>query len=147
MTQTILVIDDDREILDLTGTVLRDGGYRVLTASGGRDGISIARAEQPDLILLDINMDDLDGWSTLRLLRLDEQTASVPVAMFSVRYDLAEKMEALKRSADDYIVKPFGYDELLERVSRILDATAAGRGEGDGAAGGEARPQGGPGGT
>lgn len=134
--QSILVVDDDREILDLTGTVLRDGGYRVFTASGGREGIRIAREERPGLILLDINMDDLDGWSTLRLLRLDDLTADIPVAMFSVRYDLAEKMEALKRSADDYIVKPFGYDELLERVAAIIRAgrRSSSTGASDGAA-------------
>lgn len=126
MLRTVLVVDDDHETLDVTSAVLRDGGYRVLTASGGREGLAIARSERPDLILLDINMDDLDGWSALRLLRLDEATASVRVAMFSVRFDLAEKMEALKRSADDYIVKPFGIDELLERVERILGAGPAG---------------------
>jgi DNA-binding response OmpR family regulator len=138
MAGSILVVDDDHEILDLTSAVLRDGGYRVLTASGGRDGIAIARSEQPDLILLDINMDDLDGWSTLRLIRLDPDTAAIPVAMFSVRYDLAEKMEALKRSADDYIVKPFGYDELIERVGRILEHGRTGAA--GGAERGSARP-------
>ena len=66
MSRTILVVDDDHEILDLTSAVLRDGGYRVHTASGGREGIRTARAERPDLILLDINMGDMDGWSTLR---------------------------------------------------------------------------------
>ncbi len=126
MLRTVLGVDDDHETLDVTSAVLRDGGYRVLTASGGREGLAIARSERPDLILLDINMDDLDGWSALRLLRLDEATASTRVAMFSVRFDLAEKMEALKRSADDYIVKPFGIDELLERVERILGAGPAG---------------------
>jgi DNA-binding response OmpR family regulator len=125
----ILVIDDDHEILDLTSAVLRDGGYRVFAASSGREGIAMARAENPDLILLDINMDDLDGWEALRLLKMDEVTRSISVAMFSVRYDLAEKMEALKRSADDYIVKPFGYDELLERVARILGRGGEERGD------------------
>lgn len=138
MSRTVLVVDDDHEILDITSAVLRDGGYRVLTASGGREGLAIARTERPDLILLDINMHDIDGWSTLRLLRLDQMTRSTRVAMFSVRFDLAEKMEALKRSADDYIVKPFGVDELLGRVARILDLPPPP--ESAGGAIGQARP-------
>jgi DNA-binding response OmpR family regulator len=116
----VLVVDDDHEILDLTSAVLRDGGYAVSTAVSGRKGIAAARAEKPDLILLDINMPGMDGWETLRVLRIDESTRSIPVAMFSVRYDISEKTEALKRSADDYIVKPFSYDEMLERVGRLL---------------------------
>src|SRR5262249_21067045 len=111
----VLVVDDDADVLDLTSTILQDGGYGVVRASNGRDGLTAARRESPDLILLDINMPGIDGWEALRLLRLDDATRGVRVAMFSIRYDLREKMEALKRSADDYIVKPFTYDELLER--------------------------------
>jgi DNA-binding response OmpR family regulator len=118
---TVLVVDDDREIVGLTTTILKDGGYDVLTASNGREALAAARQGRPDLILLDINMPGIDGWEALRLLRLDEATKTIPVAMFSVRFDLKEKMEALKRSADDYIVKPFAYDEILERVARLLN--------------------------
>jgi len=120
LSKRILIVDDDREITDLTVVILRDGGYTVSTAMNGREGIAIARAEKPDLILLDINMPGIDGWEALKLLKLDETTRHIPVAMFSVRYDLREKTEALKRSADDYIVKPFSYDEILERVARLL---------------------------
>ena len=126
MGNRVLVIDDDADVVELTSTILRDGGYGVLTASNGRDGLSVARRENPDLILLDINMPGIDGWEALRLLRLDETTRHVRVAMFSIRYDLREKMEALKRSADDYIVKPFSYDEMLERVGRLLTSESAG---------------------
>ncbi|HXI03749.1 MAG TPA: response regulator [Candidatus Saccharimonadales bacterium] len=121
MSRSVLVVDDDHETLDVTSAVLRNSGYRVFTASSGKEGIASARRERPDLILLDINMDDMDGWSALRLLRLDEETGSIPVAMFSIRYDLNEKMEALKRSADDYIVKPFSIDDLLDRVARLTE--------------------------
>jgi len=122
----VLVIDDDADVVELTSTILRDGGYGILTASNGRDGLAVARRESPDLILLDINMPGIDGWEALRLIRLDEATRHVRVAMFSIRYDLREKMEALKRTADDYIVKPFSYDELLERVGRLLSLESAG---------------------
>ena len=122
----ILIVDDDQEILDLTSAVLRDGSYSVLTAGNGREGVAVAQAERPDLIILDINMPIMDGWEALRILKIDELTKDIPVAMFSVRYDLAEKAEALKRSADDYIVKPFSYDEMLERVGRLLGSRAGG---------------------
>jgi DNA-binding response OmpR family regulator len=122
----VLVIDDDADVVDLTSTILRDGGYTVLSASNGRDGLTAARRESPYLILLDINMPGSDGWEALRLLRLDETTRHVRVAMFSIRFDLREKMEALKRSADDYIVKPFSYDEMLDRVGRLLTLESAG---------------------
>ncbi len=120
MGKRILVIDDDRDVLDLTSAILRDGGYTVLAALSGRGGLAASRRERPDLILLDINMPDMDGWEVLRLLKIDESTREIPVAMFSIRYDLREKMEALKRSADDYIVKPFSYDDMLERVERLV---------------------------
>lgn len=126
MAKRVLVVDDDADVVDLTSTILRDGGYSVFTASNGRDGLAVARRERPDLILLDINMPGIDGWEALRLLRLDDATGEVRVAMFSIRYDLREKMEALKRSADDYIVKPFTYDEMLERVARLLSTEGAG---------------------
>ncbi|HZE89236.1 MAG TPA: response regulator, partial [Verrucomicrobiae bacterium] len=90
------------------------------------DGLQAARRASPDLILLDINMPGIDGWETLRLLRLDESTRGSRVAMFSIRYDLREKLEALKRSADDYIVKPFLYDELLQRVARLVSIETTG---------------------
>ena len=136
IARRVLVVDDDREIQDLTATVLRDGGYAVETAGDGRAGIAAARSTRPDLILLDINMPGIDGWEALRLLRLDEATRSIPIAMFSIRFDLREKLEALKRSADDYIVKPFAYDELIERVGRLLaPAGAAAPGGGGDASG------------
>jgi DNA-binding response OmpR family regulator len=125
MGRRILVVDDDRETLDLTTTILRDAGYTVLTATNGKECLFEARRSAPDLILLDINMPGIDGWEALRMLRLDEATGSLPVAMFSVRFDLREKMEALKRSADDYIVKPFSYDEILERIDRLLKRGSA----------------------
>jgi DNA-binding response OmpR family regulator len=127
LSSRVLVVDDDPDVVELTLTILRDGGYSVCSAANGRDGLAAARREHPDLILLDINMPGIDGWEALRLLRLDDATRDVRVAMFSIRYDLREKMEALKRSADDYIVKPFAYDEMLARVARLLstDRSAA----------------------
>ncbi len=82
------------------------------------------RRWQPDLVLLDINMPGMDGWEVLRLLKVDERTRGVPVALFSIRYDVREKVVGLQEGAYDYITKPFSYDELLNRVSRIFERLA-----------------------
>ena len=87
--------------------------------------MSVARSHRPDLILLDIEMPRMDGWETLRLLRLDETTRDVPVAMFTILFDLREKVRALKYGAQDYITKPFSVDDLLDRVGGILGGVAA----------------------
>jgi DNA-binding response OmpR family regulator len=120
----VLVVDDDREILDLTQMILRDGGYEVRTQGSGESAAGDVRRWQPDLVLLDINMPGMDGWEVLRLLKVDERTSRVPVALFSIRYDVREKVVGLQQGAYDYITKPFSYDELLERISRIFERLA-----------------------
>lgn len=116
----VLVVDDDREILDLTQMILRDGGYEVRTQTGGEGALAEARKWRPHLILLDINMPDMDGWEVLRLLKIDARTKNIPVALFSIRYDVREKVIGLQQGAFDYITKPFSYDGLLERIERIF---------------------------
>ncbi len=116
----VLVVDDDREILDLTQMILRDGGYEVRTQGGGEGALAEVRRWRPHLVLLDINMPDMDGWEVLRLLKIDERTKNIPIALFSIRYDVREKVIGLQQGAFDYITKPFSYDGLLERVERIF---------------------------
>jgi DNA-binding response OmpR family regulator len=116
----ILVVDDDREILDLTQMILRDGGYEVRTQPGGEAALAEARSWRPHLILLDINMPGMDGWEVLRLLKIDGRTSDIPIALFSIRYDVREKVIGLQQGAFDYITKPFSYDGLLERIERIF---------------------------
>ncbi len=120
MAGRILVVDDQEDILMTTALVLRKGGHEVATAANGVEALETARALGPDLILLDIEMPRMDGWETLRLLRLEEATRGIPVAMFTILFDLREKVRALKYGAQDYITKPFSMDELLARVERIL---------------------------
>ncbi len=122
--QRVLVVDDDREILELTRMILKDAGYEVLTRSSGETALVEARRWEPELILLDINMPGMDGWEVLRLLQVDDATRVIPVAMFSIRYDVREKVVGLQQGAYDYITKPFSYDELLERVGRIFERLA-----------------------
>jgi DNA-binding response OmpR family regulator len=122
----ILVVDDQEDILQTTALVLTKGGHEVATASNGYRAIETATRMRPDLILLDIEMPRMDGWEALRLLRLGDTTRDIPVAMFSILFDLSEKVRALKYGAQDYITKPFSMDELLQRVERILGGVSAG---------------------
>jgi DNA-binding response OmpR family regulator len=119
--QRILVVDDDRDTTELTALVLAGAGYAVEQANSGEEALRSALADPPDLVLLDINMHAMDGWETLRLLRTDSGTRRTPVAMFSVRYDLREKLQGMQMGATDYITKPFEHDDLVRRVERILE--------------------------
>jgi DNA-binding response OmpR family regulator len=122
----ILVVDDDVDIQALTSTVLAGAGYEVSQASGGPEALAALRRDGFDLVLLDINMPDMSGWETLRLIRADETLASLPVVMFSVKGQVRDKVHAMQEGAADYITKPFVVDELLARVERVLDPAARG---------------------
>ncbi|MEW5764117.1 MAG: response regulator transcription factor [Acidobacteriota bacterium] len=120
MKQTILVIDDNPDLLDIVDAILSDAGYVVAKALSGEDGLHVARVLKPNLVLLDLNMPKMDGWEVLKLLKADSATKEIPVAIFSVRTDLKDKIFGLQRGAVDYISKPFQYDRLTERIGRIL---------------------------
>lgn len=120
MPKRILVVDDDAEIRDLAALVLGKAGYEVRTADGGRTALEEARLGSPDLVLLDVNMPEMDGWETLRLLKADDDLYPVPVVMFTVKMEVRDKVHALQDGAIDFITKPFGHDELVGRIDRIF---------------------------
>ncbi len=122
----ILVVDDQAEIRDMTVLVLGEAGYRVLAAASGVEALRAARREPFDLVLLDINMPGMDGWETLRLMRADDALTGTPVVMFSVKSEVRDKVHGMQEGAVDYITKPFGVDELVERVRKVLSAGPAG---------------------
>lgn len=117
----VLVVDDQEDIRETTRLALAGAGFSVTTAPSGREALRLARAAPFDLMLLDINMPDLDGWATLRLIRADSDLARLPVAMFSVKSEVRDKVTGLQDGAVDYITKPFAIDDLVDRVTRILD--------------------------
>jgi DNA-binding response OmpR family regulator len=123
--RTVMVVDDDREIVEMTRMILEDGGYEVIPAVSGEEAIREAAERHPSLILLDINMPGMDGWETLKILKIDEATRQIPVAMFSIKPEVRDKLQGLKQGAFDYITKPFSYDEILERVRRIFEKLSA----------------------
>jgi DNA-binding response OmpR family regulator len=121
MKRTVLVIDDNPDLLDMVDAILSDTGFLVAKTVSGEEGLTVARTLRPNLILLDLNMPRMDGWEVLRLLKEDDSTREIPVAIFSVRTDLRDKIFGLQRGAVDYIPKPFQYEHLAERVERILE--------------------------
>ena len=126
MAPTVMVVDDDADILDMTRLVLEGGGYRVLQARGGQEALRGLEEAAPDLILLDINMPGMDGWQVLRILKVDEKTTGIPVAMFSIKMEMRDKLHGMQEGAFDYIAKPFSCEELLSRVRRIFETLGRG---------------------
>jgi DNA-binding response OmpR family regulator len=121
MRKKILVVDDEDDILHFLELVLREKGYDVATASGGHEALTKAQIERPHLILLDIMMPQMDGWEVLKLLRVDEETADIPVAMLSARTEAKDRVQGLQEGAIDYICKPFSLQELLVKIETIFE--------------------------
>ncbi len=122
--QRILVVDDQRDIRDMTALVLSGAGYRVDTVGSGASALSTLERDRFDLVLLDINMPEMDGWETLRLIRCDEELTAVPVVMFSVKGEIRDKIESLQEGAVDFVTKPFIVDDLIDRIGKDLAAKA-----------------------
>ncbi len=116
----ILVVDDEDDILHFLELVLQEKGYDVITASGGHEALTRAQIDKPDLVLLDIMMPQMDGWEVLKLLRVDEETTRIPVAMLSARIEAKDRVQGLQEGAIDYICKPFSLLELFEKIDTIF---------------------------
>ncbi len=117
MVQKILVVDDERLIVDSVKYGLQKENYVVIVAYDGEQAITKAREENPDLILLDVQMPKRDGWAVLRQVR---QFSRVPIIMLTARAEEADKVLGLELGADDYLIKPFSLRELLARVRAAL---------------------------
>jgi two-component system KDP operon response regulator KdpE len=119
---TILVIDDEPQIRRVMRSTLTAQGYTIVEAREGQEGLSKLRGERFDLVILDMNMPVMDGLEACREIRA---ASSVPIIMLTVRSAEKDKVRALDAGADDYIVKPFGIQELLARVRAALRRSAA----------------------
>jgi DNA-binding response OmpR family regulator len=113
----ILVVDDDDDIRGLVRTLLERAGHEVADASDGREGLRELYARSADLVILDVAMPGLDGWATLERIR---EVSDVPVLMLTARDAELERVRGLRGGADDYVVKPFGRQELVARVDVLL---------------------------
>lgn len=117
----ILVVDDEPQIRRVLRTTLTSQGYAVVEAKSGDEALDLFRLDRPDLILLDVNMPGRSGIETCREIR---STSDVPIIMLTVRNTERDKVQALDAGADDYVVKPFGSEELMARIRAALRRAA-----------------------
>ena len=120
--KTILVIDDEPHILLGLRDALTFEGYRVVTATNGKDGLALARAERPNVVLLDLMLPDMNGYQICEELRRHD--AFVPVIMLTAKSQEADKIRGLDAGADDYVTKPFSVGELVARIRALFRRTA-----------------------
>ncbi len=124
MAERILIVDDDLETLRLVGLMLQRQGYEILAANNGAQALESAKAEQPDLILLDVMMPDMDGYEVTRKLRAEPTTASTPVLMFTAKGQVDDKVTGYEAGVDDYLTKPTHPAELTAHIKVLLGRTS-----------------------
>lgn len=120
MQSTVLVVDDESDVVDLIRYKLRGAGFAVLEANDGLAALRIAREHRPDLIVLDLMLPEMSGEEVCRQLRSGPDTAAIPVLMLTARAQPTERIAGLEVGADDYLIKPFSPRELLLRIEAIL---------------------------
>ena len=119
--RTILVVDDDRRVVDLLQISLTQNGYKVATALTGEEGLEAVRRETPDLIILDLRLPKKTGFEVCAALKSSKETAHIPIVMVSASAEVDARLQGLMHGADDYLTKPFSPKELLIKVRRIFE--------------------------
>jgi DNA-binding response OmpR family regulator len=115
----VLIVEDERDVAELMRYHVMKEGYEATVASRGIDGIRLAKEFQPNLVLLDIIVPELNGWEICRRLKRDRETAGIPVVMVTGRVEEGDKVLGLEMGADDYITKPFSPRELVARIRAV----------------------------
>jgi two-component system phosphate regulon response regulator PhoB len=118
--KTILVIEDERDLVELISFNLEKEGYRVITASEGSTGLETARNSLPDLILLDLMLPGMSGTEICKILKKNEKTFRIPVVMLTAKGEEIDRVVGFEVGADDYVVKPFSNRELMLRIKAVL---------------------------
>jgi DNA-binding response OmpR family regulator/CO dehydrogenase nickel-insertion accessory protein CooC1 len=126
MAEKILIIDDDVDTLKLVGMMLQKQGYQIIASANGKQGLAQAELENPDLILLDIMLPEMDGYQVARHLRANPLTANTPILMFSAKTQLDDKVTGFEAGADDYLTKPTHPTELRAHVKALLARSSKG---------------------
>jgi DNA-binding response OmpR family regulator len=120
--QTILVVDDNRDNVEILSTFLESRGYRVSSAEDGKSALAKLEEVNPDLVLLDVMMPGMDGWQVCRTIKRHPEYGSTRVVMVTAKGGFEDKFEGMRCGADDYIVKPVDLAELAAKVERNLEA-------------------------
>lgn len=118
--KTILVVDDEQDLLDLIEYNLRKEGFDVIKAENGEDGIQMAKEHNPDLVLLDIMMPKMDGIEVCDLMKKDPRLKQIPIIFLTARGDEKTEVEGLNKGGDDYITKPISTTKLISRIKAVL---------------------------
>jgi two-component system, OmpR family, KDP operon response regulator KdpE len=122
---TVLLVEDDPDLLRFAQVTLRLGGYRALTATDGPTALALARKARPHLVLLDLRLPEMDGIQVLQTLRAQPETARLPVLVLTASAGPGDKERAVAAGISDYLVKPVSADALLAAVGRALGGGAA----------------------
>jgi len=122
--QTVLVIEDEKDLAELVAFHLEKEGFRVVIAGDGSSGLNEARSSKPDLILLDLMLPGILGTEVCRLLKSSAQTAGIPVIMLTAKGEEIDRVVGFEMGADDYVIKPFSIRELMLRVRAVLRRNA-----------------------
>lgn len=122
----ILIVEDDLDIAEMLNAYFRVQGYEVFTVNWGEDGVRAAQTMQPDLIILDIRLPDIDGFEVARRIRSDRRTNEIPIIFLTEKRERIDRLQGFEVGADDYITKPFDVQELRLRVRNALKRVAQG---------------------
>ena len=122
MGKRILAVDDEIDVLLIVKTALQTEGYEVDTASNGPDALALTKENVPDLVLLDVMMPGMSGFDVLRALKAEDSTATIPVIMLTGVSERGKMQEALASGTEYYIVKPFEFQDLLNKVNQALNS-------------------------
>lgn len=120
MPQKILVVEDEEDFRALLSGLLSKEGYAVATAENGEEGIAAYKREAPDLVILDVQLPDMEGFEICRRIRAEGPNSQVPVLFCTIRSAVAPVAEGLKAGATDYVIKPFETKDMLARVKKAL---------------------------
>ena len=118
--ETVLLIEDDKNILELVKYNLEEEGFRVRTATRGNTGLETALKERPALVILDLMLPEMNGLEICKILRQNEKTRMIPIIMLTAKGSESDKVVGLELGADDYVTKPFSPRELMARIKSVL---------------------------
>ena len=120
MEDTVLIVEDETDVVDLLRYNLKRAGFKVLVANSGDDGLAAVRGHRPDVVVLDLMLPGMSGLEVCRALKKDPETAHIPVLMLTAKDEQKDRVKGLETGADDYVGKPFSPRELVLRVQALL---------------------------
>ncbi len=120
MSKKILIVDDERDIVETLAFMLKQKGYECIAAYDGEEGLKLAKEEAPDLIILDVMMPKINGYKICRLLKFDTKYKEIPIIMVTARGQAQDIQIGEETGADEYITKPFEFNELFDTVQKYV---------------------------